>query len=65
MADHIRQSRRLSDTPMIMLTSHDDDETKRRGLAAGMQAYIVKEQLDQTAFLSTVRGLVGHGKEQA
>ncbi len=59
LADRMRHSHRLADIPMIMLTSYDDDETKRRGLAAGMQAYIVKEQLDQTAFLSTVRGLVG------
>ncbi len=49
---------------MLMLTSHGDDESKRKGLAAGMQAYLVKGQFDQTAFLDTVRGVIGETEER-
>ena len=48
-----------SDIPMLMLTSHADDESKRKGLAAGMKAYPVKRQFDQTVVRDAVRGVIG------
>lgn len=64
LAECIRGTPGRSDIPMVMLTSRGDDETKRRGLAAGMRAYIVKGQFDQTAFQDTVRGLIGAAEEK-
>ncbi len=39
--------------------SSSSDEDRRRGLAAGFRAYLVKGQFDQMVFLNTVRGLIG------
>lgn len=64
LAECIRGTPARSDIPMLMLTSHGDDESKRKGLAAGMQAYLVKEQFDQTVFLDTVRGVIGETEEE-
>jgi len=64
VAEKIRETPGRSDLPMVMLTSRGDDETKRKGLAAGMQAYLVKGRFDQTAFLDTVRGLIGEAEEK-
>lgn len=64
LAECIRGTPARSDIPMLMLTSRGDDESKRKGLAAGMQAYLVKGQFDQTAFLDTVRGVIGETEEE-
>jgi CheY-like chemotaxis protein len=64
LAERIRKMPGLSDLPMIMLTSYSDDETKRKGLAAGMRAYLTKGQFDQTKFLDTVRKLIGQPMEE-
>lgn len=55
---HIRGDSRLSKTPIIMLTSRGDDEDKRLGLLAGVQAYLVKGNFDQAHFLSVVEDLI-------
>jgi len=59
VAERVRAIPNRSHIPMIMLTSRADDETKRAGLAAGMQAFLVKGEFDQTEFLNKVRGLIG------
>ncbi len=64
LAERIRETPGLSDLPMIMLTSYSDDETKRKSLAAGVQAYLTKGQFDQTKFLDTVRKLIGQPMEE-
>ncbi len=64
VAERIRETPGRSDIPTVMLTSLGDDDTKRKGLAAGMQAYLVKGQFDQTSFLDTIRGLIGKAEER-
>jgi two-component system chemotaxis sensor kinase CheA len=46
-------------TPIILVTSRDKEEDKRRGIEAGASAYIVKGAFDQTHLLDTVRNLLG------
>ena len=64
VAEQVRAIPHRSHIPMIMLTSRADDETKRMGLASGMQAYLVKGEFDQTEFLDKVRGLIGEVEEK-
>jgi len=49
----------LAVTPAVLLTSRGAPEDRRRGLAAGARAYIVKGELAQDDFLETVRRLTG------
>lgn len=44
--------------PIIMVTSVDDDTEKKRAINAGADAYVVKAQFEQTAFLHRVDSLV-------
>ena len=46
-------------TPIIIVTSLEKEEDKRRGVAAGADAYIVKRAFDQSTLLDTVRSLIG------
>jgi two-component system, chemotaxis family, sensor kinase CheA len=59
----IRQKPQSSEIPILMLTSRGSDEDKRKGLAAGVQAYLVKGKFDQGEFLRIVAGLLGEEPE--
>lgn len=61
-ATRVREQPQFADLPMVMLTSRNAEEDKRRGLAAGMNAYLIKGQFDQTTFLETIRDLIGEGR---
>ena len=50
----IRQDDRLNDLPVIIVSSRDSDEDRRKGLDAGAQAYIVKGQFEQNKLLDTI-----------
>lgn len=50
---------RLRQVPAILVTSRNADEDRRRGLAVGAKAYIVKGEFDQGKLLETIRRLVG------
>jgi two-component system chemotaxis sensor kinase CheA len=45
---------------VILLTSHGDDETRRKGLEAGADGYVVKAGFDQFALLDHVQKALGH-----
>lgn len=47
------------EVPVIIVSSRSRDEDKRRALAAGAQAYIVKGSFDQGVLLDTVEALIG------
>ncbi|MES2640785.1 MAG: response regulator [Myxococcota bacterium] len=49
----------LRDIPAILVTSRGSPEDRRRGLAAGAHAYVVKSEFDQEQLLAILRGLVG------
>jgi two-component system, chemotaxis family, sensor kinase CheA len=48
-----------SSLPVVVVTSRGSDEDRRRGVEAGADAYIVKDEFDQRALLETVERLVG------
>jgi two-component system chemotaxis sensor kinase CheA len=48
-----------SSLPIVIVTKYGSDEDKRRGLDAGADAYMVKQNFDQQDLLATVERLVG------
>jgi two-component system chemotaxis sensor kinase CheA len=54
----IRQESRYKDLPVILVTSLDSDDDKRRGLEVGANAYIPKPSFDQRVLLETLRRLI-------
>ena len=62
LTEMIRRHPRLSKTPVVILTSHDSEEDRQRGLAAGASEYIIKAGFDQQRLLSLVEQLLlgGH-----
>lgn len=55
----IRASERHRHLPILVVTSRGEAEEKRRALAAGADAYVVKSEFEQLAFIDMVRRLMG------
>ena len=53
----IRSSPRLSDVPVVLVTSLATDDDRRRGIEAGASAYLVKSAFEQAALLDALRRL--------
>lgn len=49
----------LQHIPVIIVTSRDSADDKRRGIEVGANAYIVKGSFDQTNLIDTVESLIG------
>jgi two-component system chemotaxis sensor kinase CheA len=62
LTETIRRTPSMQNTPVVILTSHDSDVDRRRGLEAGANAYIIKSGFDQQRLLSAVEQLVLAGK---
>lgn len=58
LVQRMRQQEAHRDIPVVIVTTRDSDEDKRRGLEAGADAYFVKSQFDQDNLLETVRRLI-------
>lgn len=54
----IRADKRLSRLPVVLITSLDSAEDKKKGINAGADAYIVKSGFDQTSLLDIIRKLI-------
>jgi two-component system chemotaxis sensor kinase CheA len=54
----IRGSERFPDTPVVLVTGRETVEDKVRGLRAGANAYLRKDQFDAQHFLETMRRVV-------
>ncbi len=54
----IREDERLSDLPVVLVTSLDSRADRERGVDAGANAYIVKSRFDQSNLLETVRRMI-------
>ncbi|MFA6009306.1 MAG: hybrid sensor histidine kinase/response regulator [Desulfobacteraceae bacterium] len=54
----IREDRKYSEMPIILVTSLALDEDRKRGVEAGANAYITKPGFDQKVFLDTLKRLV-------
>jgi chemotaxis protein histidine kinase CheA len=59
LAERLRRDERYRTVPIIIVTSLEKDEDKKRGIAVGADAYIVKSAFDQSNLLETVRSLIG------
>ncbi|OHB26580.1 MAG: hypothetical protein A2X84_13185 [Desulfuromonadaceae bacterium GWC2_58_13] len=59
LTEKIRENKQTRDLPVVIVTSYASDEDKRRGLAVGAQAYIVKGSFDQGVLLQAVETFIG------
>ncbi len=59
LTERLRASEEYKGTPIIIVTSREKEEDKRRGIRVGADAYIVKGAFDQSNLLETVQNLVG------
>ncbi len=57
--ERLRADDRYRHVPVIIVTSREKDEDKRRGIQVGANAYIVKGAFDQSNLIETVRNLIG------
>lgn len=58
LTERLRASEAFADLPVILVTSLDTPDFRRRGLDAGADAYIVKGGFDQTNLIETLRKLI-------
>jgi two-component system chemotaxis sensor kinase CheA len=54
----IRGDKRLSRTPVVLVTALESREDRERGIDAGADAYIVKSSFDQSNLLEVVKRLI-------
>lgn len=59
LTERLRKEGSYSDTPIIIMTSREKEEDKKRGILVGANAYIIKGSFDQTNLLETVQNLIG------
>ncbi len=62
LTERLRSDNTYKDVPIIIVTSREKDEDKRRGISVGANAYIVKGSFDQNNLVDTVQNLIGKGK---
>lgn len=61
LCEKVRESTRFAGLPVVLVTSLESPEQRRRGLEAGADAYVVKSSFDQEDLLETIRQLLGRG----
>ncbi|MCK5533776.1 response regulator, partial [bacterium] len=54
----VKKKEKHKDMPVIIVTSLEKEEEKKKGIKAGAQAYIVKSSFDQTTLLDTIERLI-------
>lgn len=59
LTEQLRRDDRYKDTPIIIVTSREKEEDKKRGIMVGANAYIVKGAFDQTNLIETIQNLIG------
>lgn len=58
LTERVRAEPRLADLPVVLITALDSPQHRQRGLAAGADAYLVKNQFDHEQLLDTITRLV-------
>jgi len=58
LTERIRAKPSLSRLPVILITTLNSDEDRRRGLEAGADAYLSKPEFDQTILLECLERLL-------
>lgn len=64
LTEKLRKDAAYKHTPIVIVSSRDKEEDKRRGMQAGANAYIVKGSFEQSNLLSTVQTLVEYLPDQ-
>ncbi len=59
LTERLRADPRLRSVPVVIVTSLEQEQDKKRGIAVGADAYIVKRAFDQSNLLDTVKSLIG------
>jgi two-component system, chemotaxis family, sensor kinase CheA len=59
LTERLRQEEKYRDKPIIIITSREKEEDKRRGVLVGADAYIVKGDFEQSNLVETLRALLG------
>lgn len=65
LTERVRADEHLRDIPVIIVTSRDTVDDRRRGFEVGADAYVLKREFDQTQLLDTVRRLIGRSTRQS
>ena len=55
----LREHDKYQHTPIIIITSRNKEDDRRRGIEVGADAYIVKGDFNQTGLIDTLRSLLG------
>jgi chemotaxis protein histidine kinase CheA/CheY-like chemotaxis protein len=55
----LRGERRYADVPILILTTRESDEDKRKGMEAGANAYLLKSDFTSEGLLETMERLLG------
>lgn len=58
MLNRMRKDNRFSEIPVVVVSTKESEEDKKRGLEAGANAYLVKREFDQTNLLNTIERLI-------
>ncbi len=58
MVAEMKKDVKLKEIPVIIVSSIEDEETKRRGLSLGADAYIVKRKFDNEDLLTTIKQII-------
>jgi two-component system chemotaxis sensor kinase CheA len=59
LTERIRDDERFRDLPVILVTSLESQQDRRRGLEVGADAYITKSTFDQQNLLDAMERLIG------
>jgi two-component system chemotaxis sensor kinase CheA len=59
LTEHLRKEEKYRNRPIIIITSREKEEDKRRGVQVGADAYIVKGDFDQSNLVETLDTLLG------
>ncbi|MDP2805118.1 MAG: response regulator [Gallionellaceae bacterium] len=59
LTERLRRDDKYRDKPIIIITSRNKEEDKRRGIQVGADAYIVKGDFDQSNLVDILRNLLG------
>ncbi len=62
LTERLRADNSYKHVPIIIVTSREKEEDKRRGISVGANAYIIKGSFDQSNLVDTVQNLIGKGK---
>jgi two-component system, chemotaxis family, sensor kinase CheA len=59
LVEHLRREADSEHTPIVIVTSREKEEDKRRGIEVGADAYILKSGFDQSNLIDTIESLIG------